>query len=270
MTVGSDFKISDDDEGEVIRSCKSLQKHALLRYGSRDLSAQLFTALCRALGIPARLVVSVQSVPWKASIGKPKPSYSSKKKGKQVAEAPENGEQDGSEDEEISTASLDLKGKGKAVFPGDGQTLNGIVSSSAKGKGKAKAVITLRKQRSKGRRLGSVKRGRLLVSCNPLQLSNALAPGPPHGGYPPAQWTEVFSRADGRWLSVDPVRGFVDKPRMFEPPPHDKCNRMVYVLAFEEDGWARDVTQRYDLTLHNHRIETEKTAECARACQICS
>lgn len=73
---------------------------------------------------------------------------------------------------------------------------------------------------------------------------NQLVPEPPLAGYPPAQWTEVFSRADGRWLPVDPVRGFVDKPKVFEPPRHDKRNRMVYVLAFEEDGWARDVTQR--------------------------
>ncbi|KIJ26683.1 hypothetical protein M422DRAFT_191935, partial [Sphaerobolus stellatus SS14] len=64
-------------------------------------------------------------------------------------------------------------------------------------------------------------------------------------GYPPTQWTEVFSRADGKWLPVDPVRNFVNMKKIFEPPPHDKRNRMVYVLAFEEDGYARDVTQRY-------------------------
>ncbi|EEB97161.1 hypothetical protein MPER_03571, partial [Moniliophthora perniciosa FA553] len=45
-----------DEELEVIRTEKSLMKHALMAEGSRDVSAQLFTALCRALGIPARLV----------------------------------------------------------------------------------------------------------------------------------------------------------------------------------------------------------------------
>ncbi|KAF8526095.1 hypothetical protein JB92DRAFT_2873311 [Gautieria morchelliformis] len=220
---------SDHKEGEIIRSCKSLQKHVLLRHGSRDVSAQLFTALCRALSVPARLVVSVQSVPWKASIGKQKPSYRSKKRGKQKAEEPDNTEHGDMAEMDIPTVLPDLKGKGKASFPGYGQTLNGDVSSSAKGKEKAKPVIKLRKQRQQGRKLGSARK----------------SPEPPVGGYPPAQWTEVFSRADGRWLPVDPVRGFVDKAKMFEPPPHDKANRMVYVLAFEEDGWARDVTQRY-------------------------
>ena len=62
----------EDTDGEVIRSPKSLMKHALQRRGSRDVSSQLFTALCRALDIPARLVVSLQSVPWQAHVGKHK------------------------------------------------------------------------------------------------------------------------------------------------------------------------------------------------------
>lgn len=68
----------------------------------------------------------------------------------------------------------------------------------------------------------------------------------------PVFWTEVFSRADARWLPVDPVRGIVNKRKVFDPtatmnaPPHTKVeNRMVYVLAVEEDGYARDVTARY-------------------------
>jgi len=60
----------DDESGETLRSEKSLMKHALQLSGSQDVSAQLFTALCRSLGIPSRLVFSVQSVPWQASAGK--------------------------------------------------------------------------------------------------------------------------------------------------------------------------------------------------------
>jgi xeroderma pigmentosum group C-complementing protein len=60
----------EDGEVEVVRSAKSLMKHALMRSGSRDVSSQLFTALCRALDIPARLVVSLQSVPWQTNVGR--------------------------------------------------------------------------------------------------------------------------------------------------------------------------------------------------------
>ncbi|KAF8527521.1 hypothetical protein BU17DRAFT_81725 [Hysterangium stoloniferum] len=213
------LKEKDFEKGEIIRSSKSLQKHALMRYGSRDVSAQLFTALCRALGIPARLIISIQSVPWKASIGKK--NGSSKLKNRQtevVQDIPRSNHRPHAKG----------KGKAKALFPGSGQSLDGN-QSSVGSDDKGKAIIRLRKQRSKGRTLGSVEKG----------------PIAPPGGYPPAQWTEVFSRADGRWLPVDLIRNFVDKCTLFQPPPHDKRNRMVYVLAFEEDGYARDVTQRY-------------------------
>lgn len=68
----------------------------------------------------------------------------------------------------------------------------------------------------------------------------------------PVFWTEVFSRADARWLPVDPVRGLVNKRTVFDPTSTFNSpagmrveNRMVYVVAFEEDGYARDVTPRY-------------------------
>ena len=67
----------------------------------------------------------------------------------------------------------------------------------------------------------------------------------PIGGWPPTIWVEVFSRPDSRWMPVDPVRYVVNKKRNMEPPAHDLNNRMVYVVAIEEDGYARDVTIRY-------------------------
>jgi xeroderma pigmentosum group C-complementing protein len=157
----------DEEESEVIHTSKSLMKHALMRGGSRDTSAQLFTSLCRALGIPARLVVSLQSVPWQAGVGKPKPKPSGKKKdvkGKGKERAIEDEEDEGDEDMEevnIPSTSVDVKGKGKArddAFMGEGWRLDGqsIRSSGTdKGKQKAKPVIRLRKQKSKGNVLGS-------------------------------------------------------------------------------------------------------------------
>ena len=86
----------------------------------------------------------------------------------------------------------------------------------------------------------------------------------------PVFWTEVFSRPDARWFSIDPIRGHVNDHKVFDPSPSNINvnpsiqlgsaiyphryvrttgtkveNRMVYVLAFEEDGYARDVTRRY-------------------------
>lgn len=149
-----------DDEGETIRSPKSLMKHALMRCGSRDTSAQLFTALCRALGIPARLVASLQSVPWQSSVGKPRPKYQRKTKGKEKQDEQGTHIENSDDMEEVVMRST-AKGKGRLEsdsFPGNGQRLDGDPappkSEKAKGKEKAKPPVRLRKQKEKGHRLG--------------------------------------------------------------------------------------------------------------------
>lgn len=154
-------------DGERIRSEKSLMKHALMRKGSRDTSAQLFTALCRALSIPARLVVSLQSVPWQAGVGKPKPTAKKKKKpqesdgaganGKGKAKAEAGGDDD-DDMEEVAIPSSPAAGssRGRSPFPGNGQRLNGTSVQLDKGKGKQKAPPVIRLRKSKGgQKLGS-------------------------------------------------------------------------------------------------------------------
>jgi xeroderma pigmentosum group C-complementing protein len=188
-----------DDDNEIIRSPKSLMKHALMQSGSRDTSAQLFTALCRGLGIPARLVVSLQSVPWQAGVGKPKPTYNKarhKKKAK-VKEEPENGvgevDSEGEDLEEVdipgsdtaSTPGSHVKGKEKEkAFTGIGQRLDGKPtpkSEKAKGKEKAKPVINLRKVKNKGNILGSSLEPSSAGSSRLGELS--IVPKPPFHTY---------------------------------------------------------------------------------------
>ena len=102
-----------EDEPEIIRSAKSLMKHALLQTGSRDTSAQLFTALCRGLGIPARLVVSIQSVPWKAGIDKPKIQSMPRLKGREVVDMNHQSSDAASSSVEPGVTSMSEKAKGK-------------------------------------------------------------------------------------------------------------------------------------------------------------
>ena len=138
-----------DDEIEPIRSPNSLMKHTLMRNGSRDISAQLFTALCRGLGIPARLVVSLQSVPWQVGVGKPKPIYERKSKGKGKEKALEVG------DEEASNSNSMMDSDVQSGFS-SGRRLDGgpVKSDKAKGKEKAQPAIKLRKTKSPGQTLG--------------------------------------------------------------------------------------------------------------------
>ncbi|KAF8799359.1 Rad4-domain-containing protein [Phlegmacium glaucopus] len=244
-----------DDEIEPIRSPNSLMKHALMRNGSRDISAQLFTALCRGLGIPARLVVSLQSVPWQTGVGKPKPAYERKSKGKGKEKAMEV-----KGDDEASNSNSMMDSDIQSGFSnGRGRRLDGgpVKSDKAKGKEKAKPAIKLRKTKS---------RGQILGGPSYLGMSRITSPDPLIT--PPVFWTEVFSRPDTRWFPIDPIRGHINDRKVFDPTSSNINanasiqrhqyfannnrstgtkveNRMVYVLAFEEDGYARDVTRRY-------------------------
>jgi len=149
---------------EAAASPKQLCTAARQRIGSRETKSILFCALCRSLGIPARLVVSVQVVPSAASKGSGRSQ-----------QRPSSSTGDGDE---------------MYIEPLDGKT-------------------------------------------------------------PPTVWVEVYSRPYQHWITVDPVRGYI-KPtgvRHMEPLPSQRQNKLLYVAAFEEDGYARDVTARYTRTL---------------------
>ncbi|KAG9308862.1 hypothetical protein JVU11DRAFT_11321 [Chiua virens] len=219
--------LDPNDSGyERIRSVESLMKHLLMQRGCRDTSALLFTALCRALDIPARLVVSLQSVPWKSNVGK------------------------------LASKKDDPKGKGKAPqssaddhedLETDDQTgMQNIAVPPSKHKGKDKEinpVIKLRKQKSQS----------ITRSESPAIGARSLK-SPDPTVTPPVFWTEVFSRPDSRWLPMDPVRGIVNKRHVFDPTyTQNKAtnktfrqdNRMLYVIGLEEDAFGRDITARY-------------------------
>ena len=62
----------------------------------------------------------------------------------------------------------------------------------------------------------------------------------------PVYWVEAFNEAMQKWVSIDPlVTKTIAKPSKFEPPAGEPENSMSYVIAFEDDGSARDVTKRY-------------------------
>ncbi|KIK69809.1 hypothetical protein GYMLUDRAFT_34213 [Collybiopsis luxurians FD-317 M1] len=232
-----------DNSLEPIKSPKSLMKHALMQSGSRDTSAQLFTALCRALGIPARLVASLQSVPWKASVGRdPKKSKTSVGKGKGKEK-----EKEEEEPADLIPTIFPSSSTSKGAFSdaGEGQRLDGAPVPKRE---MAKPAVKLRKSKAKGNVLGGAGTGSSSSKPKKVVRDDPRTT-------PPIYWTEVFSKADSRWIPVDPIRGYVNKRHVFDPSPSTSNpsssassggdNRLLYVLGFEEDGYARDVTRRY-------------------------
>ena len=62
----------------------------------------------------------------------------------------------------------------------------------------------------------------------------------------PVYWVEAFNEAVQKWVPVDPlVTKSIAKPSKFEPFAGDQDNKMTYVIGFEDDGSAHDVTRRY-------------------------
>lgn len=77
---------------------------------------------------------------------------------------------------------------------------------------------------------------------------------------------EAFNEAAQKWVSIDPVvTKSLAKPSKFEPPTTDSYNLMNYVVAFEHDSSARDVTRRYvkafNAKTRKLRVETTQNGE---------
>lgn len=82
----------------------------------------------------------------------------------------------------------------------------------------------------------------------------------------PVFWVEVLDEAHQKWMPVNPMDAMsVNKLREFEPPASDPENNLSYVVAFEDDGAARDVTRRYTRAFNaktlKNRVESTEGGE---------
>ncbi|KIV83515.1 hypothetical protein PV11_05535 [Exophiala sideris] len=183
-----------DDTGDLI-DFEDFKAAAKSRSGSRDLGAQLFCALLRSVAVEARLICSLQVLPFSGvakgqTPEKPKPQY----------------------------------------YHAPTQTY-----------GSAEEATIPRPSPSKTKR----------VKDSPF----------------PIFWVEVYSPSTATWMPLDPiVRNTINKPKTgFEPPASDQQNSMTYVIAFEDDGSAKDVTRRYtqwyNAKTRKQRVESTKGGE---------
>ena len=211
------------DEDVESRSRHDLILAAREMEGSQDLANQLFCALLRSAGVDARLVCSLQTLPL--SNAQPK-AATPKKPAKQVMRAmPPNGD--------IATSDSNTED-------------NGVKGSS-----------TIGKVPSARRRLGQ-------PAFSAEKATPTTAPAtrkkPVRKLDYPVFWVEAFNTAHQKWTPVDPiVTHTIGKPSKFEPPSSYAQNQMSYVIAFEDDGVARDVTRRYtkayNAKTRRHRVE---------------
>lgn len=199
--------------------------------GSRDIGAQLYCALLRSAGVRARLVCSLQ--PLACSTGaptlpKPKPPKTSTKAAK---------------NEKVRASMARYQEMASAGY---GSSTGG---STAR------------------RRLGH-------PNATAYNFTPTMSPTKPLPVFEerkrikestyPVYWVEVLDVGHQKWQPVDPVvTQTFWKPRSLEPPITDKENSLSYVVAFEADGTAKDVTKRYAkaYTAKTRRLRVETAAE---------
>ncbi|KAF7593494.1 hypothetical protein BBP40_011405 [Aspergillus hancockii] len=208
-------------DAELFLSKEDFEKQARTLQGSRDFGAQLFCALLRSAAVEARLVCSLQPLPFSGTTKQMTPV----KPERQAIII-------SSDDHDTSTDDL----------------------------AKSRTSPTP----SRTRRLG---RPQFKPSSSPKSfvIGKCSRPTVRESSYP-VFWVEAFNEAVQKWVPVDPlVTRSLAKSFKFEPPSSDPYNCMSYVVAFEDDASARDVTRRYSKAFnaktHKLRVESTKNGE---------
>ncbi|KAK3994538.1 hypothetical protein QBC44DRAFT_348834 [Cladorrhinum sp. PSN332] len=210
------YKLPEDVESTRNRS--DFFKAARKLEGSRDVGAQLFCALLRSVRVEARLVCSLQPL----SCGPGAPTMRKQQDPKEPQKKPTKAE--------IYAAAM---AKHETKYP---EIQPGATTPSPRA------------------RLGH-------PNATAYHIPSMLAPPAPtpsiarpfvpkkkiDGESPfPVYWVEVLDVAQQKWHPVDPLVTFTQwNPKALEPPASDRANSLTYVVAFESDGTAVDVTRRY-------------------------
>ncbi|RAK76485.1 putative DNA repair protein Rad4 [Aspergillus fijiensis CBS 313.89] len=181
---------------EVFTSLEDFRQQAKTLQGSRDFGAQLFCALLRSAAVEARLVCSLQPLPFS---GATKEMTSNVSTGKTFIMAADSSEKSSDDSTRVKSRS----GVQRLTRPG-------------------------------------FKPPRPSTTPREIPYSRSQ-----ESSYP-VFWVEAFNEAINKWIPVDPlVTRSLAKPSKFEPPATDPNNLLSYVVAFEDDASARDVTRRY-------------------------
>ncbi|KAF2094331.1 Rad4-domain-containing protein, partial [Rhizodiscina lignyota] len=213
---------SDDAErfGEKIKSKEELRIAAKKCEGSRDVGAQLFTALLRGVGLEARMVASLQPVGFgfsKAEDGNPR-----KKKESTV-------QQETSRKPESTPTRKSTRGNTKAAAISLDTSSSDELSDAPSDISTSPSIIDVTSKMSK----------------KPIKAQNA-SPFPTY-------WTEVFSPVTKTFIPVVclPSPLIANSPDLlasFTPSGKaaEKAKQVLaYVIGFSADGTAKDVTVRY-------------------------
>lgn len=229
-------ELDQEIHGERIPTVQAFQDCAKRREGSRDVGAQLFTALCRALGMETRLVVNLQPL----GFGWNKLEEANSKVAKTTPEM----KTEPSTDLDISDEGSSIQ---RSAKPGK------IEKASKRTFKTGSKEVPVDLDESGGLSDCSIKSEDSVVDVTPkLRKRNVKRydrdlPFPSH-------WTEVVSPISFRIYPIDAMLLLAapatndEQLALFEPrgTRADKSRQMIaYVVGYSPDGTAKDVTTRY-------------------------
>jgi xeroderma pigmentosum group C-complementing protein len=237
--------------GERIHDVTEFRSCAKACEGSRDLSAQLFTALLRGLGMEARMVVSLQPVGFSWSrnedaVEQPKKQQDTTGKDPYITDSEVGGEENELESN-VSTAK-------KQPAPKKVTKVNSkkLARRNSRGSGLKDAPIDVSDSEAVPTD-GDTDDESSVIDVTPTTPRRA-----PSKLYekdlPPNYWVEVLSPVTNTYYAVNPLN--VSNPvatnpdllAAFEPrgAKSEKAKQiMAYIVGFSPDGTAKDVTVRY-------------------------
>ncbi|KAK4448024.1 Rad4 transglutaminase-like domain-containing protein [Podospora aff. communis PSN243] len=222
------FKQNEDDPerfGERIRNLEEFRKCAEECRGSRDIGAQLFTALLRGLGLEARMVANLQPLGfgWN-KLEEAEPEEQSNGLGR----IPDKGTAEKAEPS-VEKAKAKMKPRGRP-------------SRQAKEVDSDAELVA---------DMGSD--DELVIQPQPLRKKPSKPKAYDKDLEFPHYWIEVLSPVTNKYLVVDPIVKSViatnrELVESLEPrgSKADKAKQVIaYVVGFSSDGTAKDVTVRY-------------------------
>ncbi|KAI9843425.1 MAG: hypothetical protein M1838_002631 [Thelocarpon superellum] len=238
-----------DRHGERVASVADFRQLAKDARGSRDVGAQLFTALLRGIGLQARLVTSLQPVGFGWSKGEEANQAEKKKKKKTPNTEPNSSSEDDVEGQ--IEPQPDDQAAGEDVEEAVPNTRRKRTSGATRKKSSGR--MTKKTMDIPTHAAGDDSDDLSVIDVTPL-----YAPKRPRASVDadlpyPIYWTEVLSPVTNRYIPVDPlilnvVATKFDLMAVFEPrsAQAERAKQvMAYVVAYASDGTAKDVTVRY-------------------------
>ncbi|KFY18785.1 hypothetical protein V493_08347, partial [Pseudogymnoascus sp. VKM F-4281 (FW-2241)] len=240
--------------GERIENKDSFKELAKEHAGSRDVGAQLFTALLRGLGLETRMVVSLQPVGFGWSKAEEAVERKEKKVRSKEPDLPSSDESD----DDGSTPSIKgkaaIKSKQRLTRPKEAKAISHVSGKSRRGKGTKDIPIDLSEEEQNDDNGDNGESDGVGVDASPNRRQRKQPSKIYEKDLAPNYWIEVLSPVTNIWVPVnpfapsDPVATNPELLLGFEPrgAKAEKARQvMAYIIGFSSDGTAKDVTVRY-------------------------